>query len=464
MSNAPIDSVLTPALGDLIDGGSFVEVLNNYYRLFDLTTRVFDVEGNLLAEASGSLPICKAFGRSEAGKKRCIATRMKIKKTMPEDKRLLSIDCLCGLRYSAAPIAFQGTVVGKLVIGPYRPSEQDRVGKPSVVPPDEDIDLSETAKVLQTMRQTPMTLLRKIASAMLSVLDTILFSSNKAFVTSEMHIAAIRESFKEQSAKNKQLEEMQERMKEFERMKASFLSTVSHELRTPLTSIIGYSDMLVSGIAGALGEEQQRFIDTIKTKGEELLRMISAILDFTQIETGHMTVDLEEVSPKELLENVVHKFKETVEKRGVRLMLQLSDGLPRVPMDTAKIQSAVWHLIDNAVKFSPVGGVVRVSAEVVAASGDDMTEDGVGFVLLGTPNWLEISVEDYGEGIAAEDQSLIFEPFAQLDDSTTREHGGAGLGLALVKQFAAAHHGEVSVRSTPNEGTCFVLRIPAPNV
>jgi signal transduction histidine kinase len=462
MIDESVDSISTPALSDLLHGASFTEVLNNYNRLFDLAVRVFDVEGNLLAEASSALPVCHAFCKSEAGKKRCIATRMKIKKAVPEDKRLLSIDCLSGLRYSAAPISFQGRVVGKLVMGPYRPTEQDSLAKPSVIPPDEQIDLAETTRILQSMRATPMTLLRKIANAMLSVLDTILFSAHKTFVTSEMHIAAIRESFKEIAAKNKQLEDMNERMKEFERMKASFLSTVSHELRTPLTSIIGYSDMLVSGIAGSLGEEQQKFIDTIKTKGEELLRMISAILDFTQIETGHLSLDLEEVSPRELLENIVHKSKETADKRGVRLSLQLVDDLPRVMMDTAKIQSAVWHLIDNAVKFSPVGGVVKVSAQITAASGDDASDDGDGFVLLGTPNWLEIAVQDFGEGISGENQSLIFQPFTQLDDSTTREHGGAGLGLALVKQFAAAHNGRVEVKSTPNEGSLFLLQIPAP--
>lgn len=461
MKEGRLEAALAPSLGDLVDGISFLEVLNNYNKLFDLPIRVFDVDGNLLAEAAAAMPICRAFGQSESGKKRCIATRMKIKKSMPEDKRLLSVDCLCGVRYSAAPIAFQGTVVGKLVIGPYRPAEQDRLSRPSIAPPEEEgIDLTDTAPLLQAMRQTPMTLLRKIASAMLSVLDAILFSAHKALLTSEMHIAAVRDSFGELSDKNRQLEEMNERMKEFDRMKSSFLSTISHELRTPLTSIIGYSDMLASGIAGVLGEEQQRFIDTIKTKGEDLLRMISAILDFSQIETGHLTLDVEEVSPKELLENVVHRFREPAEKRGVRLSLSLSDNLQRVTLDVAKIQAAVEHLIDNAVKFSPVGGVVRVTAEIIPASGEDTADAGFGFVLLGTPNWLEISVQDFGEGIADKDQMLIFEPFTQLDDSTTREHGGAGLGLALVKQFVTAHNGRVEVNSTPNEGSRFIVRIP----
>jgi signal transduction histidine kinase len=455
-----LDTALAPVLSDLIDGGSFLEVLNNYNRLFDLPVRVFDAEGNLIAEAAASLPVCRTFGQTEPGKKRCIATRMKIKKTMPEDKRLLSIDCACGVRYTAAPIAMQGTAVGKLVLGPYRPSDQELQSRPSVIPPDEEIDLQETASLLSGMRQTPMSLIRKIASAMLSVLDAVLFSSHKALVTSEMHIAAIHESFNEVTEKNRQLEEMNDRMKEFDRMKSSFLSTVSHELRTPLTSIIGYSDMLVAGIAGNLGEEQRRFIDTIKTKGEELLSLISSILDFSQIETGHLTLAAETVNPKDLLENVVHRFEETAARRGARLSLHLSDNLRMVALDVAKIQSAVGHLIDNALKFSPPGAVVRVSAEIVDVKGDDLDDDGIGFVLLGTSKQLEISVQDFGPGIAEEDQTVIFEPFTQLDSSTTREHGGSGLGLALVKQFVSAHNGQVEVHSTLSEGSRFLIRLP----
>ena len=461
MTDGRIDTILAPSLADLVDGGSFQEVLNNYNRLFDLPVRVFDAEGSLTAEAAAGLKICRSFGKTEEGKKRCIATRMKVKKALPEEKRMLSVDCLCGLRYTAAPILFQGKTLGKLVIGPYCPADQDRLSRPSIVPPDGSVDLSETAPLLTEMRRTPITLIRKIESAMLSVLDTVLFSAHKALVTGEMHIASVRESFHTLSEKNRQLEEMNDRMKEFDRMKSSFLSTISHELRTPLTSIIGYSDMLASGIAGELGEEQQRFIDTIKTKGEELLALISSILDFSQIETGHLTVAPEVVSPCELIENLVHRSRESASKRGVRLSVNLSDNLHRISLDVSKIQSAVAHLIDNAVKFSPVGGVVRVSAEIVAASGEEGSEDGLGFVLLGTPNWLEISVQDFGEGIADEDQTVIFEPFTQLDDSSTREHGGAGLGLALVKQFVSAHNGNVKVYSTPNEGSRFVIRIPA---
>ncbi len=461
MTTRKLEAAFNPKLGELVDSGSFFEVLNNYHKLFDLSVRVFDEDGNLISEAAAGHNVCKIFGQTENAKKRCIATRMKVKKSLPEDKRLLSIDCLCGLRYTSAPISFNNKILGKLVVGPYRPTEQDRLDcKISIIPPEEQIDLKETEDVLALVRQTPVALIRKIANAMLSVFDAILFSAHKALLASEMHIASVKMSFSELAEKNKQLEEMHDRMKEFDRIKSSFLSTVSHELRTPLTSIIGYSDMLSAGIAGELGEEQLRFIETIKTKGEELLRLISSILDFSQIETGHLTLDVEEINPKKLLENVVEKHKEIAERRGVKLSLYTADDLPKITIDALKIQSAVGHLVDNAIKFSPPGAVVRISAEIIISEDNETDDDEFGFVLMASPHLFAISVQDFGDGIASENHEAIFEPFTQLDASTTREHGGAGLGLAIVKQFVSAHNGTIEVCSTPHEGSRFVIRLP----
>jgi signal transduction histidine kinase len=275
-----------------------------------------------------------------------------------------------------------------------------------------------------------------------------------------MHIASVRESFETINKKNSELEAMNERLKSFDRLKSSFLATISHELRTPLASIIGYSDLLSEGIAGALDKEQLQFVDTIKSKGEELLKLISAILDFSQIETGHLTLAVEDVSPKELVENIVSRMTENAEKRGIKLSSAILGDLGLVSLDKEKMQSALSHLIDNAVKFSPPGGVVRVTAEISESESGDADDEDAGFVLMASPSRLLISVQDFGEGIAPGDEELIFSPFTQLDDSTTREHGGAGLGLALVKQFVEAHGGTITVVSTPNEGSEFTIRLP----
>jgi signal transduction histidine kinase len=288
----------------------------------------------------------------------------------------------------------------------------------------------------------------------------ILFSAHKAYVTSELHVAAIRESYHDLTEKNRRLEEMHEEMREFERQKSNFLAMVSHELRTPLTSIIGYSDMLSEGIAGTLGEEQRQFVETIKTKGDELLRLISSILDFSQIDTGHMALQLTETGVEELLRASVHNNRELATRRGVKLSYEVPKDLPRITLDPEKIRTSIGHLIDNAVKFSPPDTVVKVSAQVVPSSEEDGAEDGFGFVLMASPDMLEISVEDFGPGIEDAEQASIFKPFTQLDASSTREHGGAGLGLAIVKHYVEAHGGRVKVMSNVGEGSRFAIRLP----
>jgi len=457
-----LGNTLTPALSDLIDRASFTEVCSSYFKLFDLPMRVFDAAGNLVAETARTFPVCTVMGKTDGGRKVCVATRMKIKNAVPGDKKLLSVDCLTGLRYTAAPISFQGKVIGKIVFGPYRPGEEQRKPTPTPTPvPELTIDTVQVEQQLAAMRRTSAKAIRRIAHSMLSVVDAILFSSHKKLITNQMHIATQGESYRALMEKNRELAAMNERMKEFERIKSSFLSTISHELRTPLTSIIGYSDMLSEGIGGALGDEQKQFINTIKTKGEELLKLISSILDFSQIDTGHLSLRKVPTDPRTVVERAVASTRETADRRGVRLVTGRMEDVPPVSMDPEKIETAVSHLLDNAIKFSAPGGVVKVSARLADAGGNDAgDEDGLGFVLLAAPKQLEISVEDFGEGIDKADQEMIFSPFTQLDDSTTREHGGAGLGLAVVKQFVEAHGGTVGIASSLGKGSNFTVRLP----
>lgn len=456
-----LEKSLAAALGDLLDGTSFREVCESYYSLFDVPLRIFDAEGNILGEAVHSHKPCKYVNKFDVGKKLCTGLRTQIRKEKPDDSELRHRECICGLRYSIVGIEFQKEIAGKIVLGPYLP-----VGEKKVLAEmrsiDRTFDSGMVMLMLDEMRTVSEGAIRKIAAAILSVLEVVLFSAHKAYVTSEVHIASMRDSFRELSDKNRQLEEMAERMKEFERLKSNFLATVSHELRTPLTSIIGYSDMLAEGIAGELGQEQMQFVQTIKTKGDELLKLISSILDFSRIETGHLEMRWQLIEPEEVVETTVQAHRELAERMGARLALDTSEELPPVYLDPEKLSKALGHLIENALKFSAPGGLVRVSARIIDAhSAETPGEDeGFGFVLLSSPEMLEISVEDFGTGIADGNQHEIFLPFVQLDNSSTREHGGSGLGLAVVKHYVEAHGGQVHVESRLGEGSRFALRIP----
>jgi len=455
----PLEPTLQPTLADLIDGDTFGEVLDTFAKLFEVPCRVFDERGTLLAGPTETNPICQHVNEFEQGRTRCTETRTQIKRAMPETGDIGYLECFCGLKYAIVPLKHQTEVVGKLVFGPYLPTELERIPA-EVREIDDKFDLSAYRDIVSAGRRVGRRSLRRVMDAIAAVMEVILLSAHKAYVTSELHVAAIRESYHDLTEKNRRLEEMHEEMREFERQKSNFLAMVSHELRTPLTSIIGYSDMLSEGIAGTLGDEQRQFVETIKTKGDELLRLISSILDFSQIDTGHLTLQPIEVSVEELLRASVRNNHEMATRRGVKLSYEVARDLPPITLDPEKIRTSIGHLLDNAIKFSPPGTVVKVSAQIVESSEEDGAEDGFGFVLMASPDMLEISVEDFGPGIDDADQAAIFKPFTQLDASSTREHGGAGLGLAIVKHYVEAHGGRVKVTSRVGEGARFAIRLP----
>jgi two-component system, NarL family, sensor histidine kinase BarA len=455
----PVEPRLHAPLSDLVDSQTFGEVCRAFHALFDVAIRVFDEKNNLLVETESRHPLCRYLSRFEGGRSGCQRTRLSVKAGSADSREIEHIDCFCGLRYSIAPILDDRQVAGKLVLGPYLPAGVERVPR-GLLETSPDVDQRRIADLLGQSRRVGDGSLRRIARAIASVLDVVLFAARKAHVTSEIHLASVRESYREMADKNRQLEEMNEQMREFERQKSNFLAMVSHELRTPLTSIIGYSDMLVEGIAGELAEEQRQFVETIKTKGDELLKLISSILDFSRIGTGHLTLQLVETDVGKLVSEAVDEKLAAAERRGVTLSCDVAKDLPRLEVDPEKLLTSLAHLIDNAIKFSAPGGVVKVTAGLKSAEAGEGPEDGFGFVLMATTDMLDISVRDYGDGIADGDLGRIFSPFLQLDGSSTREHGGAGLGLAIVKHYVEAHGGQVQVESTQGQGSCFSVQLP----
>jgi signal transduction histidine kinase len=226
---------------------------------------------------------------------------------------------------------------------------------------------------------------------------------------------------------------------ESNRLKSDFLATMSHELRTPLNSILGFSEVLLTG--EPLTEKQHRWVRNVQTSGERLLNLINDILDLAKMEAGKMHLRLEEFSIYDVCDGLVNMFRPLAEKKNIDLRVQVAPDIGLLRQDVVKLQQILSNLLSNAVKFTPEGGRVLLKSEV----------EGSGMVL---------TVTDTGVGIAVEEQELVFEKFRQSGNPLTREHAGTGLGLSIVRELSKLLGGEVTLQSELGRGSTFTVRLP----
>lgn len=224
------------------------------------------------------------------------------------------------------------------------------------------------------------------------------------------------------------------------RAKSEFLATMSHELRTPLNAIIGFSEILRDEILGTLNDEQKELVLDIRTSGNHLLAMINDILDLSKIEAGRMDLQLEYFSVQEAVTEVNTIITALANKKRIQLVLELSQDVT-IEADKLKFKQILYNLLSNAIKFTDEGGTVTTKLEVLSSA------------LLG-------SVTDTGVGISPQDREKLFQPFTQLDASSTRAHGGTGLGLALTNRLIQLHGGKIWVDSEINRGSTFSFTFP----
>ena len=231
-----------------------------------------------------------------------------------------------------------------------------------------------------------------------------------------------------------------EKLEGANQLKAVFLATMSHELRTPLNVIIGYTELLLDEVFGRLTPEQTASLDRVGTSARELLELISATLDISRLETGRAALTLQELDPTALLREVEAETAAVRDKPGVASHWEIPTRLPSVYSDAVKLKVLLKNLVNNAFKFTDSGSVT------VSAAAHD--------------RWLELRVADTGIGMPPAVQAVIFEPFRQGDSSTTRRHGGVGLGLYIVSRLLDMLAGRIEVESAPGRGSTFTVWIP----
>ncbi|MBS0644442.1 MAG: PAS-domain containing protein [Proteobacteria bacterium] len=225
--------------------------------------------------------------------------------------------------------------------------------------------------------------------------------------------------------------------------KSRFLATMSHELRTPLNAIIGFSDTLMRDSKRQSPAEIADYSAQINAAGKQLLVLIDTILDVARIESGRFEPAVDRTDVAQVVRTAVRQVYSAAQAAEVTLTVEVPDDLPRLRADERRMLQAVSQLLSNAVKFTPEGGSVTVSATVA--------DDGA----------LRIRVADTGIGVAEVDLDRVFEPFIQLDEGLSRRYGGSGLGLYIARAIVEAQGGSIRLASTPGQGTTAEIQLPA---
>jgi signal transduction histidine kinase len=223
--------------------------------------------------------------------------------------------------------------------------------------------------------------------------------------------------------------------------KSRFISIVSHELRTPMTSIKGYTDLLAYGAAGMLNEKQQGYLDIIQRNIQRMTVLVSDLSDISSIETGKLILECTPILLQAFMEDTLHSLRPHILEKNQTLSIELQAGLPPACADPNRLGQILTNLLDNACKYTPAGGSIRVAASQV---GDCM----------------RLEITDNGIGISAEDQTLLFTQFFRSENPIVRTQQGWGLGLSVTRRLVELMGGSIGVQSEPGRGSSFWFTIP----
>jgi len=445
-------------LEDVLSRESVTSVSKSFFALFGLPVRVISQEGDLLADVHRDRPLCNYVNTLSNGERECADTVGLVRDVEPNGQTIVH-PCFTGAVYRIAPLAHQGRPIGRLIIGPYVPAET-QAPPASLTSIDGSIDLPIAREHFDRMPRVREEIAEELSAHLKGVVELLVFSGHRAQLASTMQVASVRENYRELAEKNEALKTSYDELKQLDQLKSTFLATVSHELRTPLTSIIGYTEMLESGAAGALSDGQAEFLKTIRGKADQLLGLISSLLDLGRLEAKSLELHNEAVDPRALLSDVGSTIVPNANRRNVALDIKVAEGTPKIWGDPVRLQQIVLNLADNALKFTHEGGEVILGAE--PGELDAEGPEGLGAALFAASRpAVVLTVRDSGMGIPEESLSRIFDAFYQIDAGTTRAHGGAGLGLSIVKQLVDGHDGTIEVTSALGEGTIFTVKLPA---
>jgi two-component system phosphate regulon sensor histidine kinase PhoR len=255
-------------------------------------------------------------------------------------------------------------------------------------------------------------------------------------------------------------------MRDTARLKSNFLSMITHELRSPLNSIHGYLDLALTGMGGDLNEQQREFVQRARSSSEHLYALIEDLLLIARADSGQARLTRALVSLQEIVANAIEELELTATDNAIAIIVDIPHDFPPIYADAVRMQQVLRNLISNALRFTPSGGTVTISATSADPTDptDQLDNDGSDPLLPAEESkLLKLEVSDTGPGIAPEQQQRIFERFYQIPQPTSGRTNGLGLGLAIVKMIVELHGGHVSVTSTqeqPQHGSTFTCLLP----
>jgi signal transduction histidine kinase len=455
----PLEPNIT--LAEILDQDSLQRVCMTFARMHGTGLAVVDRHRQVLVDIPAQYPLCRRISAHPAGSAICGTFDALIQSEEANHvDGSINKPCTCGLGYEILAIRHQGMVLGRLVFGPYRDAGMSSLSGAladalkSADPALDAATLRGAEGDLQKMESLPRERALQVVRSLGEVLSVIVQTGYARHLTSQIHIAAIQDAYNELTEKNRRLADSVEKLKELDKLKSNFLATVSHELRTPLTSVIGYSEMLLEGLAGELSSDQRDYVQIIMEKGDQLLQIINEVLDISKIETGGIQLACERVNLVELMQQVGDALMPQARRKEITLTVHPAEMLPPVWADRTKARQVLLNLVSNAIKFTPRGGSVEIRGEPSRMNAGPGGGDPV------APPAVALKVLDTGIGIPADARPRVFEAFYQVDNTTTREYGGTGLGLSIVKNFVEAHGGKVWMEPREPSGTVFTVLFP----
>lgn len=274
------------------------------------------------------------------------------------------------------------------------------------------------------------------------------------------HFIAIKQDITERKLVQQQLEEALLQAQEASRAKSEFLANMSHEVRTPMNGILGMAQLLMDT---PLSEEQRDYVATLKGSAESLLSLLGDILDISKIEAGKMVLQYAPFDLRQMVREVAHLFEARAKEKGLHLHVHMTADIPpQIIGDELRLRQILSNFVGNAVKFTEQGSITIRA--VTGEAGKPRSETAIRQQFNISPNsstmWVRLEVSDTGIGISTDKQGVIFESFAQVDGSTTRQYGGSGLGLAINHKLTELMGGTIGIESEEGKGSTFWVTLP----